>query len=120
MPTIGVIIPVYNAEDTLERCVGSVIGQTHSDLEIILVDDGSTDISGAMCDAYAELDLRVHVYHTPNRGLSAARNWGIESALADGTEFIAFVDADDWLEPRMFETLLAALDASDADIAQCG
>ena len=90
--TISVIIPVYNAEDTLERCVGSLLAQTHADLDVILVDDGSTDISCAMCDAYAEFDARVRVFHTPNRGLSAARNLGIDSALAAGTRFIAFAN----------------------------
>lgn len=82
--TINVVVPVYNAEDTLERCVGSILSQTRADLDVILVDDGSTDISGAMCDAYAEFDARVRVFHTPNRGLSAARNLGIDCALAAG------------------------------------
>ena len=115
--TISVIIPVYNAEDTLERCVGSVLAQTHADLDVILVEVGSTDISGAMCDAFAEFDSRVRVFHAPNRGLSAARNLGIDSALTAGAEFIAFADADDWLEPCMLGEPLAAIESSGADIA---
>ena len=115
--TISVIIPVYNAEDTLARCVGSVLAQTHADLDVILVDDGSTDISGAMCDACAEFDARVRVLHTPNRGLSAARNLGIDCALAAGAEFIAFADTDDWLESCMLGEPLAAIESSGADIA---
>lgn len=120
MTTIGVIVPIYNAEDTLERCVGSILAQTHAELNVVLIDDGSTDISGAICDAYAEFESRVQALHTPNRGLSAARNLGVDHALAAGVELVAFVDADDWLEPHMLEKLLAALDASEADIAQCG
>ena len=120
VPTISVIVPAYNAEETLERCVGSILAQTHRDLNVILVDDGSTDITGAMCDAYAELDQRVQALHTPNRGLSAARNLGIDVAATNNAELIAFADADDWLEPRMLEELLSALETFDADMAQCG
>lgn len=120
MPTIAVIVPVYNAEDTLERCVGSILAQTHSNLDILLVDDGSTDIGGMMCDAYAELDSRVRVFHTPNRGLSSARNLGLDYALSGNAELLSFVDADDYMEPYALETLLNAMQSSQADIVQCG
>ena len=120
MPTISIIVPVHNAEDTLERCVESILAQTHGDLDIILIDDGSSDISGAMCDAYAEFDARVRAVHTSNLGLSAARNLGVESALKRGSELIAFADADDFMEPDMLEELLKELDSQSADIAQCG
>ena len=120
MAYISVIVPVYNAEDTLVRCMGSILAQTYTDLDIILIDDGSTDISGSMCDAYAKFDSRIRAVHTANRGLSAARNLGIELALSKGAHFIGFVDADDYLEPRMFEELLMALYSSGADIARCG
>ena len=120
MRTICIIVPVFNAEDTLERCVGSILAQTYTNLDIVLVDDGSTDISGAMCDAYAYYEPRIRCFHTPNNGLSAARNLGITKALEHGAEFIAFVDADDWIEPQMIERLFSALISSEADIAQCG
>lgn len=106
MPTISVIVPVYNAEDTLEHNVGSILAQTHADLDVILDDDGSTGISGAMCDAYAEFDPRVRAFHTPNRGLSAARNLGLDQALEAGTQLIALADANDWLEPDMLANQL--------------
>ena len=120
MATISVIVPVYNAEDTLERCMGSVLAQTYPDTDVILIDDGSTDISGAMCDIYAEYDSRVRVFHTFNRGLSAARNLGIDCALSGDVRYIAFVDADDYLELDMLAKLLEVLESSGADIVQCG
>lgn len=96
MPAISVIIPVYKVEPYLDACVASVAGQTFSDLEILLVDDGSPDRCPELCDAWARKDLRVRVIHRQNGGLSAARNTGIEAATG---QFLAFVDADDLLEP---------------------
>lgn len=99
-PLVSVIIPVYKVEDYLAECVNSVINQTYRNLEIILVDDGSPDGCGAMCDAYAAQDERVRVIHRPNGGLSAARNSGMDIATG---EFITFLDSDDWIYRGMIE-----------------
>lgn len=115
-PKISVIVPVYKAEPYLHRCLDSVIGQTYEHLEIILVDDGSPDRCGAICDEYAERDARIVVIHTENRGAYAARNTALDAAHG---AFIAFVDADDWLDPDLYEVLLELLQTHDADIAQC-
>lgn len=93
MPKISIIVPVYNVEKYLEKCVRSILAQTFTDFELILVDDGSPDSSGAMCDQFAEQDQRVKVIHKENGGLSDARNAGIE--LATG-EYLGFVDSDDY------------------------
>lgn len=95
MPKISVIVPVYNVEPYLRQCVDSILNQTFTDFELLLVDDGSTDRSGAICDEYTNLDARVKVFHTTNRGVSAARNLGIDKASA---EWITFIDSDDWVE----------------------
>ena len=100
---ISVIVPVYNVEAYLGRCVDSILGQTYQNLEVILVDDGSRDGSGALCDAFAKQDSRVRVIHKPNGGLSSARNAGI--AAAQG-EYMAFVDSDDWIELDAYEGML--------------
>ena len=113
---ISVIIPVYNVELYLERCVQSVTSQTYQDLEIILVDDGSTDKSPSLCDAWIKKDSRIKVIHKQNGGLSDARNAGM--AAASGTYF-AFVDSDDWIAPEMLEKLLAAMHHDQSDIAAC-
>ena len=99
MPQISVIVPVYNVQRYLRRCVDSILSQTFSNLEVILVDDGSPDRCGAICDEYAAADPRVKVIHKPNGGLSSARNAGIEAAAG---EYLAFVDSDDWLDADMF------------------
>ncbi|MBR5427937.1 MAG: glycosyltransferase [Clostridia bacterium] len=112
---ISVIIPVYNTQDYIEHCVRSVLSQTYSDLQVILVDDGSPDDSGRIIDAFE--DPRVLVIHQENGGLSAARNTGLDNATG---EYIGFIDGDDFVEPDMFETLLGAMDSAQADIAQCG
>lgn len=114
---ISVIIPIYNVEAYLRRCVDSVLRQTYGELEIILVDDGSPDGCGAICDEYAEKDRRVKVIHQENRGLSGARNAGLK--LASG-EFVAFLDSDDYIDPDMYEKLRKVLLEQDADIAECG
>lgn len=114
--TISVIVPIYKVEAYLDECVRSIVGQTYPHLEIILVDDGSPDRCGAMCDAWAKRDDRIRVIHKPNGGLSDARNAGLEIASGD---YIAFVDSDDWIEPEMYERMLAALLQEDADICAC-
>ena len=113
---ISVIVPVYNAEKFLNRCVDSMRNQTYGDLEILLVDDGSTDKSSVTCEDYAATDPRVRVVHRENGGLSAARNTGIENANG---EYFLFIDSDDEMLPTMAEELLFALEKTKADIAVC-
>ncbi len=113
---ISVIIPVYNIEKFLNKCIESVLAQTYKNLEIILVDDGSTDSSGIICDNFASLDNRIKVLHKTNGGLSSARNSGIE--IASG-EYVAFIDGDDYIEPNMIETLLNACANNEADLSIC-
>lgn len=116
-PLISVVIPVYNIEEYLERCVNSVCQQTYSNLEIILVDDGSTDGSGRLCDKLAEKDERIKVFHKENGGSSSARNLGLLQAKG---EYIGFVDSDDYVSPQMYELLSNAIKKHGADIAQIG
>jgi len=116
-PLISVIIPVYNVEMFLPQCVDSVLGQTYKNIELILIDDGSTDTSGEMCDKYMQTDKRVKVIHQKNRGVSAARNAGLDAAQG---QWVTFVDSDDWIAPDMCEKLLTAALANDAQIAMCG
>lgn len=101
---VSVIVPVYNVEDYLGRCVESILAQTYQNLEIILVDDGAKDSSGSICDAYAAKDHRIRVIHKENGGLSSARNAGIDIARG---EYLKFVDSDDWIEPDAVENLLS-------------
>lgn len=103
--TVSVIIPVYNAESYLLQCIESVLVQTMPDFEVLLVDDGSSDASGAICDRCAEQDARIRVFHIPNGGVSAARNLGLDKALGD---FVVFVDADDWIDTDHLQRLLAS------------
>ncbi len=114
---ISVIVPVYRVEKYLERCVNSILSQTLIDLEVILVDDGSPDGCGALCDAYALKDNRIKVIHKKNGGLSDARNAGLEAATG---EYIMFVDGDDYIHPRMAEHLSQAVEQTQADVAFCG
>ena len=116
MDIISIIVPVYNVEAYLNRCVQSIINQTYSHLEIILVDDGSEDNCRYLCDAWADLDNRVKVIHQSNGGLSDARNSGVKAATG---EYIAFVDADDWIEPDMYEKLLDRMIVTNSDIVSC-
>ena len=116
MATISIIVPVYNVEKYLERCVKSIQNQTYSDLEIILVDDGSPDSSGALCDQYAKEDKRIKVIHKKNGGLSEARNYGIEAATGS---YIMFIDSDDWIDLDMAEMLCKLSNKYDADIVEC-
>ena len=114
---ISVIVHVYNVEKYLDRCVKSVVNSDFSDLEIILVDDGSTDNSGKLCDIWSEKDRRIKVVHQNNKGVSTARNVGLK--LSKG-EYIGFVDADDYISESMFTNLLKNLEESKSDIADCG
>lgn len=116
MKLISIIIPVYNVEQYLDDCIRSVQSQTYQNIEIILVDDGSTDHSGSMCDTYAGLDDRIRVIHQPNQGLSAARNTGF--AASEGA-YIAFVDSDDMISPIYIQTLYDIINHHHADIAAC-
>lgn len=113
---ISVIVPIYNVQKYLPQCLDSIINQTFWDLEIILVDDGSLDGCGKICDEYAQKDKRIKVYHKENGGLSSARNYGI--ARANG-EYLGFVDGDDWIEPDMFKTLVNLIEDKKADLAIC-
>lgn len=115
MELISVIIPVFNVEKYLARCLDSVINQTYKNLEIILVDDGSPDKSGNICDEYTKIDTRIKVIHKENGGVSSARNVGI--SIATG-EYIGFVDSDDWLEPDMYEKLMEYAKKDDSDITR--
>lgn len=114
---ISVIVPIYKVEAYLPKCVESIRNQTHSNLEIILVDDGSPDGCGAICDAFSARDSRIRVIHKENGGLSDARNAGIEMAKGD---YLAFVDSDDWLEPDAFDAMLALAKKYDAKMVCAG
>lgn len=116
MDLISVIVPVYNVEAYLGRCVESILQQTYKNLEIILVDDGSTDSCPHLCDEWAKIDERIIVIHKKNGGLSDARNAGLNIATGD---YIGFVDSDDWIAPEMYERLLSAIYENQSDISAC-
>lgn len=116
VPRVSVIVPIYNVENYLRRCVDSIIMQTFEDLEIILVDDGSPDGCPAICDEYARQDSRVRVLHKPNGGLSDARNTGIEFATG---EYLAFIDSDDWIDADTIELLYTLCLRYDVPLAEC-
>ena len=113
---ISIIIPVYNVEKYLKQCLNSIINQTYNNLEIILIDDGSTDNSGNICDYYSKIDNRIYVIHKENEGQSIARNLGIK--LAKG-EYIGFLDSDDWIEEDMYSFLFENIEKHKADIISC-
>lgn len=115
-PLISVVIPVYNCELFLEKCINSVVNQTYTNLEIILVDDGSTDLSGSMCDLWAKKDKRILVIHKKNGGLSSARNAALEIYKGD---YISFIDSDDWVSLNYIKTLYDNLIATNSDISIC-
>lgn len=117
MPKVSVIVPVYRVEQYLAQCVESIINQTLTDIEIILVDDGSTDACGSMCDAYAVQDSRIKVIHKENGGLSSARNAALDIATG---EFIGFVDSDDYIAPDMYEKMYANALKYNSDLVMCG
>lgn len=113
---ISIIVPVYNVENYVSNCITSLLKQTYENIEIILVDDGSLDNSGKICDEYAKKDERIKVIHQKNAGVSAARNRGIEVATGD---YIGFVDSDDYVSEEMYEHLLSVCLNNNVDIAQC-
>jgi len=113
---ISVIVPVYNVAAYLDACVGSLTGQTYKNLEIILIDDGSTDQSGALCDEWEKRDTRIRVVHQKNQGLSAARNRGLE--IISG-EYVAFLDSDDIIYEDAYRRMVKALERTQADVAIC-
>lgn len=121
MPEISVIVPVYKVEQFLHRCVDSILRQSFSDFELILVDDGSPDSCGALCDDYAAEDHRIHVIHQKNGGLSAARNAGIDYVMANSnSNWLAFVDSDDWLDQDFLKVLHCAAEQNRCRISACG
>lgn len=114
---LSVIVPVYKVESFLKRCIDSIVNQTYKNLEIILVDDGSPDNCGKICDEYARLDSRIKVVHKDNGGLSSARNAGLDIMTG---EYFAFVDSDDWLDPDMYDSLMKVAVDTNADIVTGG
>ena len=117
MPKISIIVPVYNCENYITKCVDSIINRTFKDLEIILVDDGSKDGSGKICDSFKLQDERIKVIHQENKGVSSARNEGLKIASGD---YISFVDGDDYLSRDMYEFLYENLEKNEADVSVCG
>lgn len=115
-PAVSIILPVYNVERYLAKSLESITRQTFTDYECILVDDGSTDGSGALCDAMAARDSRFVVIHQPNSGLPTARNVGIEAARG---KYIGFMDSDDYAHPDMYKVLFECITATQADLAAC-
>ena len=115
-PKVSVIVPVYKAEKYLHRCVDSILAQTFTDFEVLLIDDGSPDRSGEICDEYAQKDSRVRVFHKENGGVSSARQCGIDNAQG---EYTIHADPDDWVEPKMLEDLYKKAKDDDADIVIC-
>ena len=111
---ISIVVPVYNAENYLEKCINSIIGQTYRNLEIILIDDGSNDNSLSICEKFALQDNRIKVFHQNNGGVASARNKGLSEASG---EFIAWVDSDDSIEPEYIEKLYDAVKEYNADIS---
>lgn len=114
---ISVIIPVYNVEQYLSTCLSSVVNQNYTNLEIILINDGSTDRSGAICDEWAQKDKRIRVIHKANKGVSESRNTGLIECKG---QLIGFVDADDWIETDMYQTLTDRILEANADVVMCG
>ena len=113
---ISIIIPVYNVEQYLKRCLDSILNQTYTNLEIILINDGATDNSGILCDDYAFKDSRIKVIHQKNKGLSGARNTGLREATGD---YIGFIDSDDWIELNMFDLMMQIILKEKVNIVEC-
>ena len=114
---ISVIVPIFNAEKYLHRCIKRILDQDYTDFELLLIDDGSTDNSGTICDEYTIMDNRMRVFHKENGGVSSARNWGLDNAIG---EYIMFVDSDDYMLPGMLEVMLSTLESKKADLVVCG
>ena len=120
MPQISVIVPVYKVENYIHRCIDSILGQTFTDFELILVDDGSPDNCGSICDEYAEKDRRIRVFHQENKGQASARNLALDWVFANSdSEYISFVDSDDWVHPQYLELLYRSLNDCHVNISQC-
>ena len=117
MKKVSIIVPVFNSEKYLSRCIESILNQTYDNIELILINDGSTDTSGSTCDSYAANDSRVRVVHQANSGVSAARNAGIHVATGD---YFQFVDSDDYIDANMTAIMAAALEKNAASVAICG
>ena len=117
MPELSIIVPVYKVEEYLPKCIDSILAQTFNDFELILIDDGSPDRCGEICDEYAAKDSRIKVIHQKNQGVSAARNAGLD--IATGT-YLGFVDSDDWIESEMYETMILTAEKEQADSVICG
>lgn len=115
-PLISIIVPVFNVEKYLEQCLNSIVAQTYPNIEIIVIDDGSTDSSGRICDEFKSKYDNIIVIHQENKGLAASRNKGLD--IASG-EYIGFIDSDDWIEPDMYDKLYALTIRYDADISSC-
>lgn len=115
-PLLSVIVPCYNVEKYIDKCVSSIVNQTYPNLEILLIDDGSLDKTGAICDEWQMCDQRIKVIHKQNEGLAYARKTGIENATAD---YVTFVDSDDWIDKNMYADMMGALLTTDSDIADC-
>ena len=114
---VTVVVPVFNVERHISKCIESILAQTYSNIQVVLVDDGSTDNSGKICDGYAKLDKRIEVYHTINKGSVSARRTGISHAEG---EYVGFVDADDYIEANMVEFMLEKICESGADFIHTG
>lgn len=116
LPKVSIIVPIYNIEQYLQKCVDSILKQTYKDFELLLVDDGSKDSCGTICDEYAAKDSRVRVFHKENGGLCSSRNYGLKHATGD---WVCHIDGDDWVSPDYLEKLLNKAKADSADIATC-
>ena len=110
IPDVSIIVPIYNVEKYLRRCIDSILSQTFISFELLLIDDGSTDASGAICDEYALMDRRIHVTHQINRGVSAARNVGLDKSVG---KYVCFVDSDDWVTSDYLATLMEQVQGFD-------
>ena len=117
MPKISVIVPIYNAEKNIERCIKSILGQTYSNFELLLIDDGSKDKSIEICNQYSKMDNRVSVYHKKNEGVSKTRNYGIEKAKG---QYLQFIDSDDYIERNMLDNMVKQIEKNDSDLCICG
>lgn len=115
-PMLSVIVPVYNVEKYLDKCISSIINQTFKNIEILLIDDGSTDLSGEICDAWKQKDSRIKVFHKQNGGLSDARNYGLMNASGI---YVGFVDSDDFLDEEMYNRLMLGCEKYNADVGCC-
>ena len=114
---LSVIVPVFNAEKHLEKCIKSILSQTYTDIQVILVDDGSADSSGAICDSFCKSDDRIEVVHTDNQGAISARITGFDHANG---EYVTFVDADDWIDEKMYSELIPRLIDNNSDFITSG